>query len=350
MRGISIIAAAAVSCVLVSGAGPARASEDCLVTGVFGGGMANFFETYSSCNSDLGPAWVLEQGWARPSFEWQVFGSGERPELTCVPEVRLAGVVASPRESFTYQVSSPGSGSFMTYGMRQPLVESVVAAMTATPGKKEASFKLDCGTAGLVSWSTPVVVVPSPPVDRDPGVSIEDGADYTNSKRVKLFLGWESGNHYDRVKVSNDGGFAPSRTREFELTGSEPVTWDLVDLGNERLPKTVYIKYRVGSYPQRWDRQIYTDDIILDTVKPQVVSASLSGTGSAALSASSRNLRVSAKDNRSGIASIQVSQGRPNKKAKVLKYRKVVHAPKTGLVFLRVRDGAGNWSRWHSAS
>jgi hypothetical protein len=193
-----------------------------------------------------------------------------------------------------------------------------------------------------------LVITPSPPPGRDPGVSIEDGADYTNSSRVNLYLGWEKGQAFDKVKVSNDGGFAPSKTKEFDLTSSGPISWQLVDLGKERLPKTVYLKFRVASAPQYWYPQVYTDDIILDTVKPQVLSASMSGSGAATL-AGPRMVRVKARDNRSGLASVQVSAGKPNKKAKVRKFRKSVPAPKSSRVFVRVRDGAGNWSKWKVA-
>lgn len=344
------VATAVVSIATLALASPAQASGDCVVTGRFTGGIANFFETWSPCNRDPAQSWVLEQGWTRSSFDWELAGSGGMSILTCTPEVRLAGTLASQPGPFTYRAQGVGGQSqWVTYGMSQPLDQAVVSDFTSTPGTKDASYRLDCGADGLVSWSTPVVVVPAPPADRDPGVSIEDGADYVNTRRVTLYLGWERGNHIDRVKVSNDGGFAPSKSKEFELTGSDPITWDLVDLGNERLPKTVYVKYRVGSYPQRWDTRIYTDDIILDTIKPVVVSASLSGSGAATL-AGPRMVRVKAKDNKSGLASIQVSAGKPRKSAKVLKYRTSVPAPKSSRVFVRVRDGAGKWSKWRSVA
>jgi hypothetical protein len=125
----------------------------------------------------------------------------------------------------------------------------------------------------------------------------------------------------------------------------DPIDWRLVVRGNERLPKTVYVRY---GYRGGWEtRSSNTHDIVLDTVVPQILTGSLQGPSS--LAAASRTLRVKAKDNRSGLASIQVSGGKPNKKAKVRKFRKSVPAPKSSKVFVRVRDGAGNWSKWRSA-
>ena len=181
--------------------------------------------------------------------------------------------------------------------------------------------------------------------ERPSGISIDDGADFANSPRVRLWLGWEG--LVDRVKVSNDGGFAPSKTREIKLRERGPLDWTLVELAAERIPRTVYVKYHYVE--SGWQKQTYSDDIILDTVKPEVVSASLGGSGTATLAAAKRTLRVRAKDNKSGIASMQVSVGKPKKKAKVVTFRKAVKVAGAGRVFVRVRDGAGNWSQWRSA-
>jgi hypothetical protein len=218
-------------------------------------------------------------------------------------------------------------------------------AVSARPGMHEAALAIECGPLGSARWTLPVVVLPAPDPDRPDGVSIEDGRDFTNSPRVRLWLGWEG--LVDKVRVSNDGGFAPSKTKEIRLRDGGPLDWTLVELAAERIPRTVYVKLHYVE--SGWRKQTFTDDIILDTVKPEVVSASMGGSGAATLSASQRTLRVRAKDNKSGIASMQVSSGKPKKKAKVVKFRKAVKVPGAGPVFVRVRDGAGNWSRWRVA-
>lgn len=222
---------------------------------------------------------------------------------------------------------------------------AALTGVTAEPGRHAASLSLECGSLGSARWTLPVVVLPVPEPDRPAGVSIEDGADFTNSPKVKLWLGWDG--LVDKVKVSNDGGFAPSKTEEIRLREEGPLDWTLVELAAERIPRTVYLKLHYVE--SGWQKQTYTDDIILDTVKPEVVAASVGGSGATTLAASQRTLRVRAKDNKSGIASMQISSGRPKKKAKVVKYRKVTKVAGSGRVYVRVRDGAGNWSKWRSA-
>ncbi len=123
-------------------------------------------------------------------------------------------------------------------------------------------------------------------------------------------------------------------------------------IGPRRTRRRTYSPHGLREAPLRrngWQKQTYTDDIILDTVKPQVVSATVGGSGGATLTAAKRTLRVKAKDNKSGIASMQISTGKPKKKAKVVKFRKAVRFSGSGEVFVRVRDGAGNWSAWRTA-
>ncbi len=90
-----------------------------------------------------------------------------------------------------------------------------LAQLTANPGRHTASMSLECGALGSAFWTSPVVVLPAPDRDRPDGLTIEDGADFTNSPRVRIWLGWDG--LLDRVKVSNDGGFAPSKTKEVQF-------------------------------------------------------------------------------------------------------------------------------------
>ncbi len=83
----------------------------------------------------------------------------------------------------------------------------------------------------------PTVAPPAARDDREPGVSIDDGADFTNTK-VELHLGWDG--LLDRVKVSNDGGFAPSKTKEINRRQEGPLDWTVIELAAERIPRTVY--------------------------------------------------------------------------------------------------------------
>jgi hypothetical protein len=267
---------------------------------------------------------------------------------SCQPSVRLNGSEAYSGPPLGG--SGSGVGSWLLMPLYLPDGGTLIQGppltdVTAKVGTGTADLALDCGALGTASWSMPTVVLPAAPEDREPGVSIDDGADFTNNAKVKLHLGWDG--LLDRVKVSNDGGFAPSKTKEIKIRQEGPLDWTVVELAAERIPRTVYVKFHYVAYG--WQKQTYTDDIILDTVEPQIVSATTTQSGAATLAAAQRTLRVKAKDNKSGIVSMQVSTGKPRKKAKVVTYRKAVKVNGTGRVFVRVRDGAGNWSKWRTA-
>lgn len=292
--------------------------------------------------------WYMAKGLQSARLVWAAKSNAPfSTSGSCQPSVRLDG-----RDAYSGPAlpAGGGSGEWLLMPLYLPnggtlLQGAPLTDVTSKVGVAQADLGLDCGALGTAAWSMPLVVLPSAPDDREPGVSIDDGADFTNSTKVKLHLGWDG--LLDRVKVSNDGGFAPSRTEEIKVRKEGPLDWTVIELAAERIPRTVYVKFHYIAYG--WQKQTFSDDIILDTVKPEVVAAALGGSGAATLASAQRSLRVRAKDNRSGIASMQVSSGKPKKKAKVVKYRKAVKVPGAGRVFVRVRDGAGNWSKWRVA-
>ena len=302
-------------------------------------------------NLDTEPGWYMVEGLTSAQILWGA-STNSAPGTTgsCIHSVAIGGtaVFAGPPARAVASWINPWI-SLDFPDLRKAGGTRVegpgFTAVSAKPGRYQAALAVECGSLGSARWTLPVVVLPAPDPDRPDGVSIEDGQDFVNSPRVRLWLGWEG--LVDKVRVSNDGGFAPSKTKEIRLREGGPLDWTLVELAAERIPRTVYVKLHYVE--SGWQKQTFTDDIILDTVKPEVVNASLGGSGAARLSASQRTLRVKDKDNKSGIASMQVSSGKPKKKAKVVKFRKVVKVPGAGRVFVRVRDGAGNWSKWRVA-
>lgn len=204
--------------------------------------------------------------------------------------------------------------------------------------------------------------VPPPP----PSVSVNAGGIYTKSTQVTLHLTLPEG--ASTVTVANDGGFAPSKT----FAASTRIPWTLVSSGADRLPKTVYVRFD-GQGPA------YTDDIILDQTNPGITSASVSTVNTSTVSTAgravaapagtmptetrggssatvlraglvrTRTLRIRASDNRSGVRRLQYNRARSRVGAKTVRYRTplVIRAWKT--TYVRVRDGAGNWSRWRLA-
>jgi len=177
---------------------------------------------------------------------------------------------------------------------------------------------------------------PRPPAGRT-GVSVNSGALYTNRPEVTLNIVWPRGTR--TVLVSNDGGFG--RAREFPVRPAMP--WRLDSSGPERLPKTVYVRF--GS-----SNQTFTDDIILDETAPRVVSARLVAPGAGSASAATRQrlyrLRLRAYDRTSGVASVQVAVTK-RRPLRMQRFHKVIRVRSAKVPrFVRVRDRAGNLSRW----
>jgi hypothetical protein len=197
--------------------------------------------------------------------------------------------------------------------------------------------------AKLPPTSPTPINIPAPGAsDGRTGMTINDGAQYTNDPDVTLSVvapSWA-----DTLRVANDGGFRPAETFPVKKT----IRWRLAESGPERLPKTVYLRF--GR-----EAQNFTDDIILDQTKPTVSSATVDASGAAttatvAQTAASETptyrVRIRAKDATSGVAKVQFARNKKHpsslrKFARTTRY-KAARAPK----YLRVQDRAGNFSRW----
>ncbi|MFM8794151.1 MAG: hypothetical protein ACKOFF_04575 [Acidimicrobiales bacterium] len=141
---------------------------------------------------------------------------------------------------------------------------------------------------------------------RPVGVSVNDAAEFTNSRNVTVYVTGTTGSV--EAILSNDGGFSNSKT--FTLTDSSAeIPWTLVASKDERLPKVVYVKFvsRLGTASTP-----YQDDIILDTTAPTMSGASASTTASspsnvtAAAAKGGVRMTVRASDRNSGIGKVQV--------------------------------------------
>jgi hypothetical protein len=164
------------------------------------------------------------------------------------------------------------------------------------------------------------------------GVSINGGAAFTNDPHVLVMAYGPDATV--QTLISNDGGFRDALSC---LTGPG-CTWTLDDNGTERLPKTVYVRFsRDGVDGTR----TYTDDIILDTTSPAVATAKVDA---------HRVLHVVARDATSGLAAMQLRNGR---NAAAQAFRQFVGRLRVGARiprWVRVRDRAGNVSRWHAVA
>jgi len=192
-------------------------------------------------------------------------------------------------------------------------------------------------------------ILPSPPAG-EVGVSIFDGSAYTNTKAVKLNLVWPE--YATEARISNDGGFAASKTKVVSLGAS--VDWDLDDSVKGIYTKVVYVRFNGSGIDTT---KTYSDDIILDTAAPVVESSSVASSGN------SVELSLKATDDISGVDKVEIAS---DAKTVQKDYATKVTVPASDLglsvgssaiktlavstVRFRVRDAAGNWTTWQSLS
>jgi DNA-binding beta-propeller fold protein YncE len=193
---------------------------------------------------------------------------------------------------------------------------------------------------GLTSVSALTPTPPSPSWGQTEGVSVDGGAIYTNDPHVRLTVrlpGWTPAS----FRVSNDPNF--DDVRPTRATGqSDTYDWTLdTSAGPVRSVKHVWVRFTGnGAYPDT----VVSDDVILDQVAPQIVSARIKRTGKRS------RLTVQARDNRSGVRWLQITRDRRKPgKARKFSSRTAVSGSRRAL-FLRVVDGAGNYSAWKRAA
>ena len=275
--------------------------------------------------------------------------------------IRFAAVVTQLLGAETVALSATASSSLavaFTSATRSVCTVSGSTVTMVTVG--DCTIRAD--QAGGSGWDpAPRVtrtfkILPSPP-SGEVGVSIEDGDSYTNSKQVTLNLVWPE--YATAVRISNDGGFAASKTQTKDLAAS--IDWELDDSVKGIYTKVVYVRFNGVANT----RETYTDDIILDTTAPTITSTDAS-TGTSTIT-----LSLAATDDITGVDNIQIMAGDTT----VTKnYATDVSVPLANLglvvstssinamsvatakslsvtkIKVRVSDSAGNWTRWRTVS
>ena len=196
--------------------------------------------------------------------------------------------------------------------------------------------------------SATFMILPSPPVG-EPGVSIKNGDSFSNSKLVTLNVIWPE--YATSARISNDGGFAASKTETKDLAAS--IDWELDDSIKGIYSKVVYVRFNGVADTTK----TYTDDIILDTTAPTI------GTSSVAVASSSIDILLNATDDLTGVNKVQIRNGT---KVVTKDYASKISIPLVDLslsvsssgvrksviasVEIRVSDNAGNWTGWESVT
>jgi uncharacterized repeat protein (TIGR01451 family) len=186
------------------------------------------------------------------------------------------------------------------------------------------------------------------------GVTINEGAGYTDVPTVTLRFSWDVADNITSVKISNDGGFSSGSgtTGWLPVNAADPTyaNWVLYTYGDLRMPRTVFVKFRDGVGTQYGPFQ---DDIIYDATPPVIEDIELITETLSFLrnSPQGRNVivRVTTSDDNCGVASIQISHYEDFSQFETFKVGAgVTDIPWTlqasGLVYAQAKDRAGNQS------
>ena len=270
-------------------------------------------------------------------------------QLTASPNPMLAGRTVTLDASASsdaaggtivrYEWDLDGDGSFEVDGGSTPTItKSFNASGSYLMGVRVTD------TVGQTRSAATTLIVTTPPIPPGQlGVTINNGAQYTKSADVTLFVNFLSST--TQLLVSNDGGFLAPAT----FNPQKQVSWKLDSSGPERLPKTVYVRFLLNGIVS----ETYTDDIILDEIPPVVQTATVApaapGTAARAAALKSFVVKVKATDSNSGVDAVQITAKKSNP-GRFLKYKtKLTVKAATKKLYVRARDRAGNLSAWKKA-
>jgi hypothetical protein len=182
-------------------------------------------------------------------------------------------------------------------------------------------------------------------------VTIDDGAEYTNSPNVALTIQGLTGlqAHWTGIvtKVANDASLHHALKLYPDEDGapaSGHQLWRLATGGPDALPRTVYVD---GLDPATGAEVVVSDDIVLDQRRPSVL-----GARARLPRRRHRAARVSirARDTLSGVAAVQVARSRARAAVAARPWhrwhRGRRYAAPRARAWVRVRDRAGNVSHW----
>lgn len=236
-----------------------------------------------------------------------------------------------------YEWDLDGDGTYETDGGASPRIARAYGSLF----ERGVGVRVTDSGANTATARTALLVAPRAP-GGPVGVSMDDGAVYTNDPHVDVAPIWPR--FATRMLISNDGGFRKATPQVV----TDLVSW-LLDVtpsgGPDRYTRVIYVRF---SGPGIDETKTFSDDIVLD-MKPPVISTAALTTRAASTAKRTRLFRVAvtAKDDRSGVATVQAAASR-SAPLSWQKYKKValVRSARTPA-WVRARDRAGNVSRWH---
>jgi hypothetical protein len=346
--------------------------EDCNTTGAACAPIPGATgQSYTLTNAEAGHTVVVKEAAANAGGYGTPKGSAPTAVVTALPPASssaptISGTAAQGDTLTAAAGSWTNSPTSFSYQWQD--CDATGANCKPVPGATGQTYALVTGDIGyrvrvevsasnsagssLPTASAPTSSVPeSGPV----GLVIDSGDYATNDPNVTIQAVWPVGTQ--SILISNNGGF---RTNTRTVSPTASISWTLPRTGSDRLPKTVYVRFLgVGQ-----DDINFTDDIILDETAPTIQSATVTGTRSAQASAARApkrkiyKLHLKAKDQMVGVCEAATNQSRSSKhevltpltscKARgILKMSRTLQLKlQTRPRYARVRNSAGDWSRW----
>jgi hypothetical protein len=251
-------------------------------------------------------------------------------------------ITATDNRSGVTEMSFANDGT--TWGGWLPFAPTATWTLTSGDGPKTVSARVRDRDGNISPVATANIALDAA-AGTDDGVSINQGAVYTNSTAVNLTIGARP--NTSQMQVSNDGGFAGAQWEPY--ASRKP--WQLTQHGATTIPRLVYVKYRDLSGTVSG---IYQDNIVLDVTAP-TGSVAVQG-GSAAPRAAGRAptamLTLQAADDLSGVESMRLSNRGDFAGAQWEPYAasKQWDFDNANTVYVQYRDRAGNVSAAYSTT
>ena len=235
-----------------------------------------------------------------------------------------------------YEWDLDGDGAFEVDTGTSPTTTTTYA----NPGTVVAGLRVTAST-GLTGTTTQELRITSQADAGQLGVTINNGADYTNTPNVTVTSIFPPTT--TSLLFSNDGGFL----NPVSFPAVRQTRWLLRSTGPERLPKTIYVRFLTNLFVS----ETFQDDIVLDERPPVMNQATLAraataGQNARATAARTWRLRIRATDSNSGVDKVQTTANK-RKPGRLRRYRRnVIVRSAERPRFVRARDRAKNFSRW----
>ncbi|MBI4898192.1 MAG: CotH kinase family protein [Actinobacteria bacterium] len=269
--------------------------------------------------------------------------------------VIAAEVAADPRKEMTvYEQCAAANVTIDHLVNREALWASTFRDPLSGIVSAQSSTRLDCPAPPVVDpppppppATTPAEPQTEPQVPAAlPAVSINAGAAFTRTQRVKLSLSWPLG--ATAAEVSNDAQFLSAR----KIEKTSEVEWDLIGSGRSSRPRNVYVRFTGPDGPVG---SVVSDSIMLDLTVPELTEITVRRLGPVVRRVRSGDerrknflLSATANDTVSGVESVQIRtfRGREPQTRSYTPRGRLELVTSARVAYVRAVDRAGNKSVW----